>query len=181
MFRSLILASIFTFCAVSCESCTNPQLTSTSFTTEDATIVTNIAYISEFTLKCSNGQVPPLYAEVNGNIVPVSVVGPNQYQVSNLTDVQNLTRFSQVSWTEDIKTARSGDKLIRVLDEDGFAAARKALRGGEDLSSVPSVADLSVYYPGAYNGPWLKSELLATIVSLVVSYFAISFKLKVTA
>ncbi|XP_044257334.1 translocon-associated protein subunit delta-like [Tribolium madens] len=166
MFRSFLIASIFAFSAVFGDSCTKPEITSTSFTTQDATIVTNIAYIADFTLKCSNGQVPPLYAEVNGNIVPVSVVGPNQYQIS---------------WTEDTKTARSGDKLVRVLDEDGFAAARKALRAGEDLSAVPSMADVVINYPGAYNGPWLKSELLATLVSLVVTYFAISFKLKVTA
>ena len=70
---------------------------------------------------------------------------------------------------------------MRIFDEDGYAAARKALRAGEDLSSVPSVADLVVNHPGAYNGPWLKSELLATLVSLVVAYFAVSFKLKVTA
>jgi translocon-associated protein subunit delta len=86
-----------------------------------------------------------------------------------------------VSWTEDTKTASSGNRLVRIFDEETYGAARKALRAGEDLSGVASFADVVINHPGAYNGPWLKSELLATLVSLVVTYFAISFKLKVTA
>lgn len=65
-----------------CSSCTNPQVTSKSFTTQDATIVTNIAYISEFSLECSSGTVSHLYADVDGIIVPVSEIAPNTYQVS---------------------------------------------------------------------------------------------------
>ncbi|RZC35843.1 TRAP-delta domain containing protein [Asbolus verrucosus] len=162
----LIVACVAFATTALCESCTNPQITSTSFTTQDATIVTNIAYISDFTLKCGNGEASTLYAEINGNIVPVSIVGENQYQVS---------------WTEDTKTARSGDKVVRIFDEDGYAALRKALRAGEGLASVQSLSDVVINHPGAYNGPWLQSELLATIISLIIAYFAISFKLKVTA
>lgn len=67
-----------------CGSCKNPQVTSRSFTTEDATIVTNIAYVSEFDVKCESGSVPNLYADVDGNISPVSVVAPNKFQVKHL-------------------------------------------------------------------------------------------------
>lgn len=77
--------------------------------------------------------------------------------------------------------ARSGDKVVRIFDEEGYTALRKALRAGEDPSSVASLADVVVNHPGAYDGPWLKSELLATLVSLVVAYFALSFKLKITS
>lgn len=86
-----------------------------------------------------------------------------------------------MSWTEDFKTVRSGNKNVRIFDEEGYAALRKAIRAGEPLSSVGSLADVTVNYPGVYNGPVLKSELFATIISLVVAYFAISFRLKVTA
>lgn len=64
------------------DSCSNPEVTSKSFTTQDATIVTKIAYISEFNVNCGSGKVTSLYANINGNVVPVSVVAPNTYQVS---------------------------------------------------------------------------------------------------
>lgn len=66
------------------ESCTNPQVEASSFTTLDATVVTHIAYITEFTLKCDN-PLPEnyaLYAEVEGKPLTAARVGENKYQVS---------------------------------------------------------------------------------------------------
>lgn len=62
-------------------SCNNPQITSNSFTTQDATIVANIAYVSEFVVKCDSGIVSNLYADVNGIFSPVTIIGSNKYQV----------------------------------------------------------------------------------------------------
>lgn len=83
MNEALFFATIFTvFSTVICSSCSKPEVTSKSFTTQDATIVSNIAYISEFTVKCGSDDIGSIYAELDGNVVPVSIVGPNRYQVS---------------------------------------------------------------------------------------------------
>lgn len=65
------------------QGCSNPQVEASSFTSLDATVVTQIAYITEFTLKCVN-PLPenyPLYAEVEGKPLTAARVGENRYQV----------------------------------------------------------------------------------------------------
>lgn len=84
MAKVLGLLAVFGILVCCCSSCSNPDVTFTSFSTLDATIVTNIAYISEFSVKCSSGQVGSLYAELDGNLVPVSIVEANKYQVRKL-------------------------------------------------------------------------------------------------
>lgn len=65
-------------------SCSNPQIESTSFTTQDATIVSQIAFISEFSLKCSNPEAVnlPLFAETDGRLSPVVRLSSDKFQVS---------------------------------------------------------------------------------------------------
>jgi len=164
LFLAALLLGVFT-CGL-CKTCTSPEVTSITFTTQDATIVSNIAFISEFSIKCETGSLSNLYADVEGNVVPVSAVGEDKFQVS---------------WTEDTKTARSGDKVVRIFDEDGYTAFRKASRAGDDTSAIAPLIDVIVNHPGAFNGPWLKSEFLATIVSVVIAYVAISSKSKLSS
>lgn len=75
---AVIISSVFAL------TCTNPKVESSSFTTQDATIVSQIAFISEFTLKCSNGasETVPLFAEVDGRLSPVARIGTDKFQVS---------------------------------------------------------------------------------------------------
>lgn len=88
------------------QGCTNPQVEASSFTSLDATVVTHIAYITEFTLKCDN-PLPEnyaLYAEVDGKPLTAARVGENRYQVSsNLLVVffTFLSRFIVVSSASD--------------------------------------------------------------------------------
>ncbi|ENN76764.1 hypothetical protein HUJ04_012339 [Dendroctonus ponderosae] len=168
MLKQLVFACLFlVFLPALSLACVKPEVTSKSFTTQDATIVAHIGFISEFQVKCSSGEVSSLYAELEDKtIVPVAIVAPNIYQVS---------------WTEDSKTAGKGEHIIRIFDEEGYAAIRKALRGNEPTSSVPELFKVSVYHPGAYNGPWLRSEFLAVVVSLLISYFAITAKAKIVS
>lgn len=65
-------------------TCQNPQIESTSFTTQDATIVSQIAFISEFTLKCSNpeGVNAPFFAEFSDRLSPVVRLSADRFQVS---------------------------------------------------------------------------------------------------
>lgn len=87
----------------------------------------------------------------------------------------------QVSWTEDSKLAKKGQHNIRIFDEEGYAALRKALRGNEPTSSVSEFFNVAVKHPGAYNGPWLRSEFVAVVISLLVSYFAVTTKAKIVS
>lgn len=72
------------FAVAFASSCTKPEVSVTSFSTRDATIVSQVAVIAEFTLKCSNpeGIHTSLYAEYNGVVTPVARIGEGQYQVS---------------------------------------------------------------------------------------------------
>lgn len=185
MAQLLNLAVIFVTISVGyCSSCINPEITSETFTTQDATIVTNIAYVSEFQVKCKTGAATNLYADIEGNIVPVSIVGQGVYQVClllMLVAFETIFTGFQISWTEDTKVSSRGDKVVRLFDEDGVALIRKALREGDDISSVPALGSVVINYPGAFNGPWLKSEFLAALSSLIIAYVAITSRSKLVS
>lgn len=148
-------------------SCVDPEVTASQYTTQDATVLTNIAYVAEFSLKCSNRPSGiPLYAEVGGKLLPAARIGDD-----------NRPKY-QVSWTEEVKKAKSGDYSVNLYDEEGYGALRKALRSGEDISSVKPLVTVVVNHPGAYQGPWVNSEFMAAVLSVVVWYLAFSAKSK---
>lgn len=146
-------------------TCVKPEVSASQYTTQDATVLTNIAYVAEFTLKCANGvKGLPLYAEVAGKTLPAARIGEdNRYQVS---------------WTEDVKKAKSGDYNVNLYDEEGYGALRKALRSGEDTSAIKPLVTIVLNYPGAYQGPWVNSEFMAAVLSVLVWYLAFSAKSK---
>merc|ERR1712002_846530 len=150
------------------ETCEGAQVEAVGFTSEDATLVTKIAYIADFTLSCSNGAKDvSLYAETFDGIVGVarSVDGVKY----------------QVSWVEDVATAGSGERPIKLFDEAGYAALRKAQRGNEDTATVQPIATINLYHPGAYRGPWVQSETMAIIAAVFIYYYALSQKNKLMA
>ncbi|EDW32524.1 GL10399 [Drosophila persimilis] len=143
------------------------KATVSSFSTQDATILTQLAHVAELTLQCSNSAQPSLFAEFPcGKVVPVAKVGDSKYQVS---------------WVEDIKQGSSGNVQVRLFDEDGYANVRKAQRDGDKVSSVKSLLDITVPTKSAYKGPWIKAELLAAFLVGGVAYFAFTTKSKVQA
>ncbi|XP_063222480.1 translocon-associated protein subunit delta [Bacillus rossius redtenbacheri] len=153
--------------AVSADTCVQPEVVASAYTTQDATILTSIAFVAEFSLTCRNNvKGVILYAEINGKTVPAARIGDSKYQVS---------------WTEEVKKARSGDYSVNLYDEEGYAALRKAARNGEDPSAVKPLVTVMVNYPGAYQGPWVNSEFMAAILSLLVWYLAFSAKSKLLA
>lgn len=149
---------------VSCSNiCPNPTVSVSSFTTEDGTVVTNVAYVSQFTLKCSNGANDiPLFAEVGGVSLPVVQTGLESYQVS---------------WVEEVNKARSGERSILLYDEEGYANLRKAFRNAEQ-SNVEPLVIVKLNHPGTYQGPWLNSEFMAAVVATLVWYMAYTTKSK---
>lgn len=97
MAKLLALATVISiFSTGLCSSCSNLEVASKSYTTVDATIVSNIAYIAEFSVKCGSGQPGFLYAEVNGNLVPVSTLEPNKYQVNTI--LNNIVTYTTVPY-----------------------------------------------------------------------------------
>uniref|UniRef100_A0A1A9WQL3 Translocon-associated protein subunit delta n=1 Tax=Glossina brevipalpis TaxID=37001 RepID=A0A1A9WQL3_9MUSC len=165
---SILNILLIGFCVINAaqaSSCNNPKLTVTSFSTEDATILTQLAHIGEFSLKCSNEIKPNLFAEFPcGKVVPVACVAENQYQVS---------------WIEDVKRSSSGNVVVRLFDEEGYSSLRKAQRDGGKVSNVKSLIDVTIVTKSAYKGPWVKAELVAAFLIAGVAYFAITTKNKV--
>ncbi|XP_067012758.1 translocon-associated protein subunit delta [Anabrus simplex] len=160
-----IVAFLAVLCLTTADTCSKPEVSASAYTTQDATVLTNIAFIAEFHLKCANGvEGVPLYAEINGKTIPAARIGEGNHY--------------QVSWTEDVKKARSGDYSVNLYDDDGYAALRKAARSGDDPSTVKPLVTIVVNYPGAYQGPWVNSEFMAAMLAVLVWYLAFSAKSK---
>lgn len=169
--RRYIICCVFVICGISKtlgNTCQKPEVVASAYVTEDATILTNVAFTTQFMLKCSNGvKGITLYAEVDGKSLPAArLSADNKYQVS---------------WTEDAKKARSGDYNIKLFDEERYSAVRKAMRNGEDSSSVKPLAVVVLNNPGVYLGPWVNSELLAVLLATLIAYSAFSTKFKLLA
>lgn len=81
-FVAFAVLSVFVASAFGAQ-CTSPKVSATSFTSTDATIVSQIASIVDLSFKCSSGDIAQLFAEVNGHILPVALVGTDRYQVSS--------------------------------------------------------------------------------------------------
>merc|ERR1712126_91425 len=150
------------------DTCQSPKVALKSYTTNDATIVSNVAFLAEFTLQCSNGlRNFPVYVELDGAIVPA-------------VRAQDGSSY-QVSWTKDPKYAFSGDHNVRLFDEEGFANVRKAQRNGESTSDVDALATITVNHSGTYQGPWVNAEFVAALASTIIYYTAYSLKNKLVA
>ena len=53
-----------------------------SYTPADSQVLASIPYIAEFSLECSNGEAPALYADVEGVLLPVTQsLDGSKYQV----------------------------------------------------------------------------------------------------
>ncbi|XP_072174566.1 translocon-associated protein subunit delta-like [Diadema setosum] len=143
------------------ESCIGASSTNQVYTTTDAALSSETVFLVEFGLTCKNGVSNLfLYAEVEGMQLPVSKSGDNKYQVS---------------WTEEHKKAPSGTYNVRIYDEEGFSALRKAQRAGEE-SKVKPLLTIPAEHPGVSKGPWVSTELIATAVAGLVWYTAYSAK-----
>ena len=63
-------------------ACTEPEVAASSYTPSDSQVLTAIPFIAEFTLTCANGDQPSLYADIDGNLVPVTkALEGEKYQV----------------------------------------------------------------------------------------------------
>lgn len=159
-----ILICLFYFVPyISADQCVGPEVSTSSYTTRDAFILREIAYVTNFQVKCKTGEAANLYALIGNAIVPIAQVSSGLYEIS---------------WTEDVKGARTGNIPVKLYDENGYSALKKAFRNNEDVSSVPVFTEILINSPGIYSGPWLSCELLAVGFSIAVVYTAIHFRTK---
>jgi len=78
----------------------------------------------------------------------------------------------QIGWSEPHKTAHTGQIKLRLFDEEGFSAFKKAQRNNEDVKKVKELRIVEFYHQGLSSGPYVQSELLVTILFAVVYYWA---------
>jgi len=141
--------------------CSDPKVAASSYTPADAQVLAAIPYIAEFTLTCSNGETPSLYADVDGALTPV-------------TTTLDGTKY-QVSWVKDLKKATTGDNSVSLYDAEGYNALRRSRERGE-ADTVSPLVTIVVNYPGSYNGPLFQSQHFALGLSALVFYMAFSSK-----
>jgi len=160
--------------AAASASCKPKDVVSNTYTTTDGLVISSVAYIATFSMSCEGGSSPPssLFAEV-----PTAAGGKVTLPVIRSLDGTSY----QVSWAEDLAKASSGDKVIRVYDEDGYAAVRKAARKAEEagsstVESVDPLLALTVSHPGTYKGPLLHTEVIALFGVVLIWYTAYTTK-----
>lgn len=166
MRQILLILMCFYFHYSNADVCKNPTASPTFYTTQDGTTILEVAFIATFNLKC-NGEDSdiPLYAEIDGNILPVikSAVNKNYF----------------ISLTDDVKKSRAADYTINLYDEESHAALRKSFLMGDDPKIIKPLVTISARNPGASYGPWINTEFLALIVTVAVWYFAFTCKSKI--
>ena len=167
-------------------TCSDPKVTASSYTPADSQVLTAIPFIAEFSLACSNGEKPSLYADIDGALVPVTQsIDGEKYQVWKFicTHIfRNIlnTLLLQVSWTKDTKVAKTGDHSVNLYDSEGYTAVKRSRERGEPVTTSPLVT-IVVSYPGSYTGPILNSEHIAACLAAAVFYLAFSSKSKLLA
>jgi len=143
------------------------KVKSTSYTTDDDLVMANqVGYITVFTLSCPNQiNTIPLFAEVNGQISPV-------FRTKDSEEYQ-------FSFTEDKK--KSGNREVRLFDEEQFAGYRKAQRAGE-TPSVKPLATIQINFSRGFGSNMLiNSEFVVLSLSLFVAYIAFQSRLKLVS
>lgn len=80
---ALLFLVWFYISTIFAETCQKPEVTATAYVTEDATVLTEVAFTTQFTLECTNGvKGISLYAEIEGKSLPaLRLSADNRYQV----------------------------------------------------------------------------------------------------
>ncbi|XP_051516791.1 translocon-associated protein subunit delta-like isoform X1 [Myxocyprinus asiaticus] len=160
-FIAAILALFVSLSAA--ETCTDPVISPSSYTTTDALISSETVFVVELSLACADGaQSVALYADVNGKQFPV-------------TRGQDVGKY-QVSWSVPHKQASSGTYQVKFFDEESYSTLRKAQRNNEDVDAIKPLFSVNVDHRGAWSGPWVSTEVLAALIGIAVYYLAYSTK-----
>merc|ERR1712168_337923 len=139
------------------ETCTSPTVSTDTYTSKNIALSTETAYVAEFTVGCQEDTKGfNLYAELEaGHLVPVAYVPESSSY--------------QVSWAKDHKKAVTGAITLKMFNDEGYAAYRKAQRSEGDLSAVAPLFTVTINHPGASReGLFVQTEFIAVVTSLLV-------------
>ncbi|XP_021079162.1 translocon-associated protein subunit delta isoform X3 [Mesocricetus auratus] len=134
-FGALALLLLFGLSCCSAETCLEPQINPSYYTTSDAVISTETVFIVEISLTCKNRvQNMALYADVGGKQFPV-------------TRGQDVGRY-QVSWSLEHKSAHAGTYEVRFFDEESYSLLRKGTWNGPWVSTevLAAIIGIVIYY-----------------------------------
>uniref|UniRef100_A0A8D2DH76 Translocon-associated protein subunit delta n=1 Tax=Sciurus vulgaris TaxID=55149 RepID=A0A8D2DH76_SCIVU len=123
---------------------------------------------------CVEPQITPSYYTTSDAVISTETVFIVEISLTCKNRVQ-------VSWSLDHKSAHAGTYEVRFFDEESYSLLRKAQRNNEDISIIPPLFTVSVDHRGAWNGPWVSTEVLAAVIGLVIYYLAFSAKSHIQA
>lgn len=153
-----IIISSLLVALVKAEVCGKPTISNKNvYTTTERRLSDSTAFVTKFSLSCSSGsQGLPIFAELNGNIFPVtkSLEG-NVYQLS---------------WIAGPSEAKPGNYPVRFFDDEGINAVRKAIRNGEDTSNLKPLFEIDVNHPGNSRDLWISSEAVGLLLAGLFYY-----------
>ncbi|XP_052068967.1 translocon-associated protein subunit delta-like [Mytilus californianus] len=151
--------------AVLGSTCVSPDVKTETYTTTDGMASMDTVFVVEFSLKCQQKvENLNLYADINGRTVPATKT--------------NKADNYQISFSEEHKNLPSGSYQVRLYDDEGYSALKKAQRSGDSESQIKPVHTFHISHPGVWKGPLLQSEFVASMVAILVWYFAYTAKAK---
>ncbi|NXV56007.1 SSRD protein, partial [Molothrus ater] len=150
------------------EPCPEPTIAPSYYTTSDAVIASESVFVVEISLVCKNG---------------AQVRHPHHggAQTHPQTPTGSGSTKENVSWSLEHRQAQSGTYEVKFFDEESYSALRKAQRNNEDVSRIRPLFTVNVEHRGAWNGPWVSTEVVAAAIGLVVYYLAFSTKSSIQA
>merc|ERR1712002_395159 len=169
--KTIMLAFVGLFflpALISADTCLAPQVDSKTYSTPEAVVSTDTVLIAEFTLTCKNGlKGINLYADLGGRLLPATKTSEtNKYQISI---------------SDEHKKLPAGSYDLRIFDEEGFAALRKAQRSGDSTDSVKPLTTVTLVHQGIWSGPIVQSEFVAAMSAIVVWWLAYTARSKLLA
>ncbi|CAF1332625.1 unnamed protein product, partial [Didymodactylos carnosus] len=142
------------------EQCESPTFSVKSHTTKDARLTAETAASVEITVKCKNakGRTGPLYADINGYIIPCG------------QSSKNLEKY-YISLAGTHKQVPQGKYTIKLYDVESYSILRKA-RNEEAAKSVKAFGEVDFHHSGVSTGPWIQSEFFAAVLFIGVWWFS---------
>nr|XP_042902681.1 translocon-associated protein subunit delta-like [Parasteatoda tepidariorum] len=145
------------------EICENPTIDTKTYITNDGIIASEVVVVNEIAISCTPFvHELALYVEKSGKLIAAVKSSDNSKY--------------QLSWTERGEQIFSGEHYIKVYDEKGYAALRKAHLYNKDTSNIPPAFLLSFYYSGIYNESMISSKSIVVVISMILCYLAFTQK-----
>jgi len=167
----IVALSLIFLTQTNCDDvCTEPAVTTNTYTTKSMSLSTLTVYVAEFTVACKENTAPSnLFAEVEAGVVVPVAVG---------TEANNY----QLSWTQDHKMAAVGTIPVKVFSEEGFTEYRKVQRNGGDVTEVKPLFTITLQHDGAVSeSSFVQTEFLAVLLCLGVFWSANNIRSQIVA